>query len=128
MTVAVLEAPRTGTAIHRQATRPTHVVVLVSPLGGLSSCRRVMSQLTTSGAVVFAEEVDSVSPNLDADCAGLGDVVWTISNTLHRATKEFPGLPVVLVGHASTAAGALAFTELYPDECTGLVFTEQAAA
>jgi len=128
MSVSVLEAPATGTTIHRPASCPTLVVVLVSPRGGLGSCGQVIGELTASGAVVYAAEVDSASSRLDADCAALSDVVWTISDTLDRATKELPGLPVVLVGHASTAAGALAFTELYPDECNGLVFTERNAA
>jgi len=102
--------------------------VLVSLRGGLPSCELVIPRLTSDGAVVFAQEVDSIATRLDADCAALSDVVWTISHTIDRATKDFPGLPVVLVGHAHTAAGALAFTELYPDECEGLVVTERSAA
>jgi len=128
MTVAVLEPPTTGTVIHRQASRPTHVVVLVSPLGGLSSCRQVIGQLTSSGAVVFAQEVESDGDSLSADTATITDVVWAISAAVDRASSEFPGLPVILVGHASTAPAALAFTELFPDECQGLVLTERTAA
>ena len=127
MTVTVLEAPTTGTVIHRQASRPTHVVVLVSPYGELSSCRRVIGQLTSSGAVVFAHEVEADADAPSADSAAISDVVWTIGAAVDRATGEFPGLPVILVGHSSTAPAALAFTELFPDECR-LVLTERAAA
>jgi hypothetical protein len=129
MTIALLQRhAETGTDNDRLAVLPHLVVVLVSPAGGLGSCGTVISELSASGAVVYAEEVDSIAARLDLDCAALSDVVWTISNTLERANADFPGLPVVLVGHASTAAGALAFTELYPGQCTGLVLTERTAA
>jgi len=128
MTVAVLEAPTTGTIIHRQASRPTHVVVLMSPLGGLGSCRKVIGQLTSSGAVVLAQEVESDSESNGADSMTISNVVWTIGSAVDRASAEFPGLPVILVGHASTAPAALAYTELFPDECRGLVLTERTAA
>jgi hypothetical protein len=114
-----------SSAIARPASIPRLIVVLVSLRGGLPSCELVIRRLTSDGA---AQEVDSIATRLDADCAALSDVVWTISHTIDRATKDFPGLPVVLVGHAHTAAGALAFTELYPDECEGLVVTERSAA
>jgi len=127
MTVAVLEAQITGPVIHRQTARPTHVVVLVSPQGGLSSCNRVIGQLTSSGAVVLAQEVESGSDGHGTDSATISDVVWSIGAAVDRAGVEFPGLPVVLVGHASTAPAALAFTELFPNECR-LVLTERAAA
>jgi hypothetical protein len=128
MTVTVLEAPTTGTAIHHPAVRPTHIVVLVSPFGGLGSCRKVVRQLTSSGAVVFTQEVESGSDPSGDDSATIGDMIWTISATVDRATATFPGLAVILVGHGSTANAALAFTELFPDECQGLVVTERSAA
>jgi pimeloyl-ACP methyl ester carboxylesterase len=129
MTVALLDANELpGLAPQGSASTPHVVVVLVSPRGGLSSCRSAIARLTSGGAAVYAEEVESVYPKLDADCAALSDVVWTIGTTLDRATKEFPGLPVVLIGHASTGAGALAFAELYPGGCEALVLTQKAAA
>jgi len=48
----------------------------------------------------------------------------TATTEARDAGRTSDGVP----GHAHTAAGALAFTELYPDECEGLVVTERSAA
>ncbi|SRR6266508_1666006 len=128
MAVAVLETRTTGTVIHRPATRPTLSVVLVSPAGELSSCQKVIRRLTSSGAVVFAHEVQAEDDSFGADSAAISDIVWTIGSTVDRATGEFPELPVILVGHGSMASAALSFTDLFPDDCLGLVLTKRPSA
>jgi hypothetical protein len=128
MTVAVLETRTTGTVIHRPATHPTLSIVLVSPAGELSSCQKVIRQLTSSGAVVFIREIQAEGGAVGTDSAAISDIVWTIGGTVDQATGEFPELPVILVGHGSTASAALAFTELFPDDCLGLVLTQPPSA
>jgi hypothetical protein len=128
MAVTVLETRTTGTVIHRPETHPTLSVVLVSPAGELSSCQKVIRRLTSSGAVVFAHEVQAEDDSFRADGAAISDIVWTIGSTVDHATREFPELPVTLVGHGPIASAALAFTDLFPDDCVGLVLTEGPSA
>jgi pimeloyl-ACP methyl ester carboxylesterase len=121
MPVSTLEAaPNARPGIDPEPRiRPHLVVVLVSPPGGRASCEPVIGRLIASGAFVFTEEIAEHAQ----DSQALGDAVWRIAASVARAAGRFRGVPVVLVGHGSGAAAAVAYSDLYADELDGLVLT-----
>lgn len=119
---AVLTAPElAGTNEFRDnLTTPTLLVVLVAPTDSLPQCGAAIENTVLAGAVTVTCEVDP-------DPAQFAEAVCAVLGAVDHATSRFPGLPLVLVGHADAGAIASLAAEACGDDVAGLVLTHRQA-
>jgi len=116
---AVLIAPEiAGTRVFRNGLEPRLVVVLVAPKGTLPQCDAAIEKTVLAGAVTVACEVDT-------DDEMLATALSTVLRTVDDASARFPGLPVVLVGHAEARGITSLAAEACGDDIAGLVMSDQ---
>jgi len=118
MTAALIAPEIAGTRVFRNGLAPRLVVVLVAPEGTLSQCDAAIEKTVLAGAITVACEVDT-----DDDM--LATALSTVLRTVDDASARFPGLPVVLVGHAEARGITSLAAEACGDDIAGLVLSDQ---
>jgi hypothetical protein len=121
MTAALTAPDIAPTQVFRDEPAPNLAVILVAPTGTLSQCRAAIDNAVLAGAVALVCEVD-------VDDAGFASAVSTALRTVDDAAACYPGLPIVLVGHADASAVASLAAEACGEEVAGLVLTHQHAS
>jgi len=118
MTAALIAPEIAGTRVFRNGLTPRLVVVLVAPKGTLSQCDTAIEKTVLAGAITITCEVDT-------DDEMLATALSTVLRTVDDASAGFPGLPVVLVGHAEARGITSLAAEACGDDIAGLVMSDQ---
>ena len=119
MTAALATAGLAGVQVIRdEAATPRLLVVLVAPSTALRQCDAAVGNAVLAGVVMVTCQVDVED---DMVTFAVGDVLRTIDD----ATVDYPGLPIVVVGHGDAAAVASVAADACGDDISGLVLTHQ---
>lgn len=106
--------------IRDEAATPRLLVVLVAPSSALRQCDAAIDNVVLAGAITLTCEVDVTERMLTF---AVGDVLRTVDD----AAAEYPGLPIVIVGHGDAAAVASMAADACGDDISGLVLTHPRA-
>ncbi|MFI5623318.1 hypothetical protein ACIA03_07615 [Nocardioides sp. NPDC051685] len=104
--------------IRDEADAPRLLVVLVSPSSALRQCDAAVDNMVLAGAVTVTCEVDVTE---DMVTFAVADVLRTVDAT----AADYPGLPIVIVGHAEAAAVASMAADACGNDVSGLVITHR---
>jgi hypothetical protein len=107
------------TAVLTRPEATAHVlVVLVAPQSKLHECDAAIERTVLAGA-------QTVTCEVDPDERRFAEAVSAVLGAVDDAAARFPGLPIVLVGHAAAGAAASLAAEACGDDIAGLVLTHQ---
>lgn len=119
MTAALATTGLAGVHVIRdEAATPRLLVVLVAPSSALRQCDAAVGNAVLAGAVTVTCEVD-------VDEQRVTFAVGHVLRTVDDATTDYPGLPIVIVGHGDAASVASMAADAYGDDISGLVLTHQ---
>lgn len=102
--------------IRDEAATPRLVVVLVAPSHALRQCDAAVDNAVLAGAVTVTCEVDVSDRMLTA---AVGEVLRTVDD----ASADYPGLPIVIVGHGDADGVASMAADACAEDVAGLVLT-----
>lgn len=112
---------------HWRPEQPPRVVVVLAHGHAEHSGRyeHVAERLVIEGAVVYAPDHrgHGGSEGERALVTDIADLVADLHLVEQRATTEFPGLPVVLIGHSMGGIVATGYAQQHREELAGLVLS-----
>lgn len=104
-----------------EAIVPRFTVVLAVPRGEIASCAVAISAARSRGT-------DTITCEVSTDADGFDEAFRSIVDAVNHASRRFPAVPVVLVGHGAAAIPARAFADLCPESVSGVLMTQTQAA
>lgn len=116
MTAVTTEREMLHTATNEGAVQSSFTVVVVAPEGEIATCLAALTTARSRGACTIACEVS-------ADPDGFDEAFSKIVDTVSQAGRDFPGSPIVLVGHGAAALPARAYADLCPTHLSGVLMT-----